>query len=152
MNQAEQQAPQGDVSPPPMRATEPPFIGRGHPEFHFVQAIMELKTTIHQMDTDQKVSMARMEEKMGSVKDAIESNKKKLFGIESDVAEFKQIRHTAKVIGWIVGVTCALVLGVAGYVAKEVWSVLKPSAISAFSAPAQATQEPQLPPQKPPKK
>lgn len=135
-----------------MQASEPPAIGRGHPEYHFVQAIMELKSTIHQMDTDQKVSMARMEEKMGSIKESIESNKKKLSGIESDVSEFKQIRHTAKAIGWIVGVTCAFVLAFAGYVAKEVWSVLKPSAISVMSPPARVAQEPQPSQQKPVKK
>lgn len=73
-------SPQDTGSPPPAEGVEPPRmdIGRGHPEFHFVQALMELNTAIHKMDTDQKVSMARMEEKMSSMKEAMDSTKSKV--------------------------------------------------------------------------
>lgn len=146
MSQARQVPPPADLSPPPVQATEPPFIGKGHPEYHFVQAIMELKSTIHQMDTDQKVSMARMEEKLGSMKESVESSKSKMTKVESDVLEFKQIRHTAMVVGWIIVGTCTLLLGIAGFVAKEAWSILKPAAIAAIAPPpAQASVGQKLP-------
>lgn len=150
MSQPAPTTPSTDLLPPPQQATEPPFIGRGHPEYHFVQAIMELKSTIHKMDTDQKVSMTRMEEKMSALKESIESSKKKLSSIESDVSEFKQIRHTAKVVGWLVGVTCVALLGLAGFVAKEAWSIVKPAALAAMVKPPAQAQEP--PAQKPAKK
>lgn len=49
--------------------------------------------------------------------------------IKADVSEFKQIRHTAKVVAWVIGVVAAAFLGVVGFVAKESWSVLKPLAM-----------------------
>jgi hypothetical protein len=125
-----------------MQASEPPAIGRGHPEYHFVQAIMELKTTIHQMDTEQKVTAAKMEVKLEAIAEQVKATNSKLSGVEADVSGFKRIQHTAKVVGWLVGVTCALLLGMAGYVTKEVWSVVKPSVISAITQPAPAPQEP----------
>ncbi|EKD98094.1 MAG: hypothetical protein ACD_23C00589G0002 [uncultured bacterium] len=59
--------------------------------------------------------------------------------IKADVAEFKQIRHTAKVLGWVGGVVLAGMLAVTGFVVKEVWTVLKPLAVQQIQAPG-ATQ------------
>jgi hypothetical protein len=152
MNQAASESIKGDVSPPPQDSKEPRSIGFGHPEYHFVAAIMELKTTIHKMDTDQKVSMAKVEVKLDSVKETIETAKGKLSGIESDVLEFKQIRHTAKVVGWIVGLTCTVLLAIAGFIAKEVWSIVKPPAVGAINPPATIVQAQPSVSQKPVKK
>lgn len=67
-------------TPPSTASTEPPKtgIGYGHPEFHFVESLMELNRNIGKMDTDQKVAMTRMEEQLKSVKEATESTKKKV--------------------------------------------------------------------------
>lgn len=60
----------------------------------------------------------------------------KLSKIDGDVSEFKQIRHTAKVVAWIVGVALAGGLTVVGFVAKEVWSVvIKPRMTADYQIP-----------------
>lgn len=66
------------VPPDSAPITEPPNIGRGHPEYHFVQAVMELRTAIHQMDVDHKVAMTRLEGKVDGLKEATDSTKKKV--------------------------------------------------------------------------
>ena len=67
-------------TPPPFTAsTEPPKgVGYGHPEFHFIESLMELNRNIGKMDTDQKVAMACLEEQLKSVKESTESTKKKV--------------------------------------------------------------------------
>lgn len=50
----------------------------GHPEFHFVQAVMELRTAMHQMDTDNKVAMAKIETKLDSLKSSVDGTKQKV--------------------------------------------------------------------------
>lgn len=65
----------------PLRSpiTEPvPRIGNGHPEYHFVQGLMELRAAMQAMDTDLKVSMTRLEGKLEGVKDSVDSTKKKV--------------------------------------------------------------------------
>ena len=65
----------------PLRSpiTEPvPRIGNGHPEYHFVQGLMELQAAMQKMDTDLKVSMTRLESKLEGVKDSVDSTKKKV--------------------------------------------------------------------------
>lgn len=62
---------------------------------------MELKTTIHQMDTDQKVSMARMEEKMSAMKESVDSTKKKV----DDLTKWRfTIGGALLILGFMVGV------------------------------------------------
>ena len=50
----------------------------------------------------------------------------KLRKIDDDLAEIKQIRHTAKWLLYVVGVVGAVVLAVVGFTAKEVWGISKP--------------------------
>lgn len=67
----------GEPQRPPV--TEPyPHIGRGHPEYHFVQSLMELSAVMHRMDADQKASTARLESKLDALKESTDSTKKKV--------------------------------------------------------------------------
>lgn len=68
------------VPPQTSAETQPSRIapGMGHPEYHFVQAVMELRTAMHQMDTDSKVAMARLEGKVESLKESSDSTRKKV--------------------------------------------------------------------------
>ena len=89
-----------------MQATEPPAIGRGHPEYHFVQSVMELRSAMHQMDTDNKVAAARLESKIDHMSATLESTKKKV----DDLVTWK-----AKILGGaiVVGIIISAVFGLA---------------------------------------
>ena len=106
MSLARQNASAGDSSPPPMQATEPPAIGRGHPEYHFVQSVMELRSAMHQMDTDMKVAAAKLESKIDHMNVTLESTKRKV----DDLATWK-----AKILGGaiVVGIIISTVFGLA---------------------------------------
>lgn len=68
-----------DSEPQRPPITEPhQHIGRGHPEYHFVQYVMELHSTIHKMDSDHKVMAAKLESKLDAIKEATDSTKKKV--------------------------------------------------------------------------
>ncbi|MDH0852096.1 hypothetical protein N5D66_29515 [Delftia tsuruhatensis] len=87
---------------------------------------------IQATQTQHSSSIEKLEDKLGG----------KISKIEGDVAEFKQIRHTAKVVGAILSVIAGLLLGGVGYAAKEVWTVLKPLATQAVqgqTSPAHTT-------------
>jgi len=71
-------SPSIEATPQATPMTEPRSVGYGHPEYHFVQAVMELRTAMHQMDTDNKVTMARLESKLEGLKDSTDSTKKKV--------------------------------------------------------------------------
>ncbi|GAB2531215.1 hypothetical protein [Simplicispira piscis] len=87
-----------------------------------IQATLQQHTSaIEKVDEKLSDKTEKLEEKLGS----------KLSKIDSDVSEFKQIRHTAKVVAWMVGVASAGVLAVAGFIAKEAWGVFKPHSINA---------------------
>ncbi len=90
-------------------------------------------------------SIQRMEESLTQKADKLEETLGgKLAKIDADVTEFKQIRHTAKVIGWMVAAAAGVVITITGYIAKEAWSVLKPLATNAVQnqQPAQQTPPP----------
>lgn len=96
-----------------------------------IQATLQQHTSvIDKIDAKLSDKVDKLEDKLGG----------KLSKIEADVNEFKQIRHTAKVVAWLVGLAAAGVLAAAGFVAKEAWSVFKPHAITT------ATQSPNPPP------
>lgn len=87
-----------------------------------IQATLQQSTAALEKTEEQlNAKIDKIEERLGG----------KLSKIEADVSEFKQIRHTAKVVAWIVGVAAAGILAFAGFVAKEAWGVLKPIATSA---------------------
>lgn len=92
------------------------------------------------------VALVKCEEKHAA---ALEKSEEKLSGklskIDGDVTEFKQIRHTAKVVGWIVGIAASVLVTIAGFVAKEAWTVMKPLAASAAQAQAVRMQPPAAP-------
>ena len=69
-----------DTIPGAAPNTEPPRIGTGygHPEYHFVQGLMELRSAMHQMDTDNKVNAATMATKIDQMQSTLESTKKKV--------------------------------------------------------------------------
>ena len=94
----------GEPQRPPV--TEPhPHIGRGHPEYHFVQSLMELSAVMHRMDADQKVSAARMESKLDALKESTDSTKKKV----DDLVRWKTlILGGAVVLGVVVSSVFAL--------------------------------------------
>lgn len=90
-----------------------------------IQATLQQHTAaIEKMDGLLTQKTDKLDEKLGG----------KLGKIDADLTEFKQIRHTAKVLGWIVVGVAGVVLAVAGYVAKEVWTVFKPLATNAVQA------------------
>jgi hypothetical protein len=93
-------------------------------------------------------ALVKCEEKhAATLEKAEEKLSGKLSKIDGDVNEFKQIRHTAKVVGWIVGIAAGAVVTIAGFVAKEAWNVMKPLAASAAQAQAARMQPPAAPPQ-----
>lgn len=96
------------VPPQASAETQPSRIapGLGHPEYHFVQAVMELRTAMHQMDTDSKVAMARLEGKVDSLKESSDSTRKKV----EDLVRWKTlILGGAVTIGVVVSVLVGLV-------------------------------------------
>lgn len=78
---------QEDGTPKTAPVTEPRVIGMGHPEFHFVQAVMELRTAMHQMDTDNKVAMAKIETKLDGLKSSVDGTKKNV----DDLVQWKTL-------------------------------------------------------------
>ena len=88
--------------------------------------------------SDIQKTLGAIEAKLDQQKDATAKMDGEIGKIKTDVSEFKQIRHTAKVLGWIVGVLCAGMLALGGILAKEAWSVLKPTAMQAITPPPSA--------------
>lgn len=66
----------------------------------------------------------------------------KLSSIEADLAEIKQIRHTAKAVVWIVGIGFAGLIGVCGFVANAMWDTLKPMTAQLIQQAAAKTVQP----------
>lgn len=81
-------------------------------------------------------ALEKAEEKLGT----------KLSKLDADVGEFKQIRHTAKVVGVILSVIAGLILTMVTFAAKEVWTVLSPLASKAVQTQNAQPSTPVLPP------
>lgn len=122
-------SPDNDVTPQAPQST--PSMGGGGDYSPFVwQQLSDIQKTLGAMTAklDQNTqAFEKLDESLGKVK--------------ADVAEFKQIRHTAKVVAWIVGVTMAGVLAVTGFIAKEAWSLLKPMAVEKIQTPADSAKK-----------
>lgn len=83
------------------------------------QQLSEIQKTLGSIQEAQK--------SLGSAQDkADEKVSGKLKKIEEDLAEIKQIRHTAKWLLIVGGAVGSIVLTVMGYVVTEVWSIAKP--------------------------
>lgn len=104
---------------------------------------------VWQQLSDIQKSLGAMQATMQQHSSAIERLDEKLGGkigkIESDVSEFKQIRHTTKVVMWIVGITAGTLVTVSGYIAKEAWMAFKPQAIQLQSTPSPGANPPPKP-------
>lgn len=73
-------------------------VGYGHPEYHFVEAVMQLQTTLHQMNADHKVSTAKLESKIDHLTGAVDSTKTKV----DDLVRWKTlILGGAAVLGFV---------------------------------------------------
>jgi hypothetical protein len=59
----------------------------------------------------------------------------KLGSLEKDLAEIKQIKHTAKWLLAVCSVVGAVVLAVVGFIAKEAWDLSKPALLEKLSPP-----------------
>jgi hypothetical protein len=113
----------------PLQPPAPSYGGHGGLDAGFVwQQLSEIQKTLGAIDA-----------KLDQHKDAMAKQESDIGKIKADVAEFKQIRNTAKVLGWVGGVVLAGMLAVTGFVVKEVWTVLKPLAVQQIQAPG-ATQ------------
>ena len=98
-------------------------------------------TSTEQQLSDIQKTLGAMTAKLDQNTQAFEKLDESLGKVRADVAEFKQIRHTAKVVAWIVGVTMAGVLAVTGFIAKEAWSLLKPMAVEKIQTPADSVKK-----------
>lgn len=109
------------VQPPP-----PSYGGHGGLDAGFVwQQLSDIQKTLGSIDAkleQQKDAAAKLESDIGKIK--------------ADVSEFKQIWHTAKVLGSIGGFVLAGMLAITGFVVKEAWTVLKPLAVQQIQAPS----------------
>lgn len=115
--------------PASVQPPAPSYGGHGGLDAAFVwQQLSEIQKTLGAIDA-----------KLDQHKDAMAKQESDIGKIKADVAEFKQIRHTAKVLGWVGGVVLAGMLAATGFVVKEVWTVLKPLAVQQIQAPG-ATQ------------
>lgn len=97
---------------------------------------------VWQQMTDVQKTLGGISAKLDQNKESVEKLEADIASVKSDVSEFKQIRHTAKVVAWLVGVVAAALLTVTGYIAKEAWSILKPHAVQAVTQPAQSKARP----------
>lgn len=93
--------------------------------------------------------LSEIQKSLGSINAKLDQHKDMAAKLESDVgkvkadvAEFKQIRHTAKVVAWIVGVAAAALIGLVGFIAKEAWTAIKPLAMQQIQAAP--TGQPQI--------
>jgi len=80
---------------------------------------------VWQQLADIQKTLGAMDAKLEQGRQVAEKMESELGKIKSDVAEFKQIRYTAKVLIWLVGLFMAL----AGFFAKEAWHVFKPGGV-----------------------
>ena len=98
---ATQTSPSDEGVPRTQPDTVPRPLGYGHPEFHFVQAVMELRTAMHQMDTDNKVAMAKIETKIDGLKNSVDGTKKNV----DDLVQWKTlILGGAVVLGAVIAI------------------------------------------------
>lgn len=111
--------------PANMQPQMPSHMGHGGLDAGFVwQQLADIQKSLGAIDAkleQQKESSAKLDADLGKIK--------------ADVAEFKQIRHTAKVLGTIAGVVLAGALAVTWFVVKEAWTVLKPLAVQQVQSP-----------------
>ena len=70
----------------------------------------------------------------------------KLSKIEDELAEFKQIWHTAKALFYVGLFVASLVLGAVGFMVKEIWDISKPAIKERMSAPIVQVQQAPPPP------
>lgn len=111
--------------PANMQPQVPSHMGHSALDAGFVwQQLSDIQKSLGAINAkldQQKESSAKLDADLGKVK--------------ADVAEFKQIRHTAKVLGVITGVVLAGALTVTWFVVKEAWTVLKPLALQQVQSP-----------------
>lgn len=69
-----------DLPPSPSAApiSEPKSIGYGHPEYNFVQGLMGLQAELHKSDTSHQVALARIEQKLDTLTEVVNSTKSKV--------------------------------------------------------------------------
>lgn len=83
-----------------------------------------------------------MSAKQDQHKEATAKLDEALAQVKADVSGFKQIRHTAKVLAWLVGIAAGAVVAAAGYITKEAWEVFKPYATQHIQRPAPSAPKP----------
>lgn len=121
---AKKQASTDEAVAPPAIMTTPAQMGMAHG----MDAVF-----VWQQMTDVQKTLGAIDAKLDQHKESVAKLEADIARIKSDVSEFKQIRHTAKVLAWIVGIVAAAVVGLAGFLAKETWSILKPHAMNAVT-------------------
>ena len=141
-----------EASIPAMQPPAHSIGGHGGLDAGFVwQQLSEIQKSLGSLQatmTQHSAAIDKVEANLGARVDKLDDKLSgKISKVESDVSEFKQIRHTAKVVAWIVGVAAAGVLAIAGVIAKEVWTVVKPHAISSMTG-APTAAAPVMPPVK----
>jgi hypothetical protein len=140
-SKAEDTAPQ----PPQTSPTITPLAG-GHSDFNgFIwQQLNDIQKCLGTIQESQR-NLSAAQEKLD---DKVSGKLKK---IDDDLAEIKQIRHTAKWLLIVAGTVGGLLLTGVGLVFKEVWSVAKPVVLEKIQSPpvAPATV---VPPQPTPRK
>jgi len=102
------------------------------------QQLSEIQKTLGGIDAKLEQSQKQNANHVTRLESNIAEVKGELGKIKSDVGEFKQIRHTAKVVLWIVGAILALL----GFFAKEAWYLLKPIAAEKIQQPSPGASKP----------
>ena len=103
----------------PQLTPSAPVMGSADLTGFIWQQLSEIQRNIGSIQESQKnltASIEKMDLKTSS----------KLSIIEGELTEIKQIRHTAKVVSWIVGVGFAGLFTVGSIVASTMWDALKP--------------------------
>ncbi|PAT31891.1 hypothetical protein CLI92_09005 [Vandammella animalimorsus] len=128
---AKKQAATEEAVAPPAIMTTPAQMGMAHG----MDAVF-----VWQQMTDVQKTLGAIDAKLDQHKESVAKLEADIARIKSDVSEFKQIRHTAKVLAWVIGVAAAAFMTVTGYIAKEAWGILKPHAMNAVAKSEPVTQ------------
>lgn len=109
-----------DIEPStPQTAPAAPVMATADYNGFIWQQLSEIQRGLGSIQESQKnlaASLEKLDTKCGS----------KFSTIEGELGEIKQIRHTAKVVAWIVGIAFAGIFALVSFIANTMWDALKP--------------------------
>lgn len=97
-----------DIQPTPEATQTPPDpqIGRGHPEYHFVQSLLSLQQSIGHLTG----TVERIEKRLDRIDDRFDE-------VEKQLSRINMILFAA-------GVVLAIILGVSGFTIDKAWDFM----------------------------